>query len=169
MTREKLPRAADAHELHLYRDSPIQSPVVKPFFIILRCARRIAACDANFLPPPLMTTIETFFRFRGCFVRKHDPSPDRDEFMIHSHWMRSADRLLIPNLQLPIYQSYRNRTSSVVMLIPSPPFWIKLDDRIDPHDGDASFNRTLQLFDLTHRWFENARFQHVHDLAVHQV
>ena len=46
---------------------------------------------------------------------------------------------------------------------------IQLDHGIDPHDGDARLDGTLELLDLAHAGLENASLERVMDATAGQV
>lgn len=47
--------------------------------------------------------------------------------------------------------------------------WVQLNNRINTHDGNASLDSTLELFDLAHARFEHTSLEAVVDPPLHQV
>ena len=47
--------------------------------------------------------------------------------------------------------------------------WVQLNNRINTHDGNASLDSTLKLFDLAHARFEHTSLKAVVDPSLHQV
>lgn len=58
---------------------------------------------------------------------------------------------------------------TVTVILLSPLLGVKLDERVDTHDGDACLDGRLQLLDLAHAGLEHSLLDLVDELAAGEV